>query len=405
MITLYTETEGSLIDDVTVAAQNSIEEYYTRVSGDKHSTTQQLETSDDGGEEYSPNTRQSQRAETAQQEFTGGGEEVGGEGISADTWHSGTAETAQQELTGGAEEVGGEGNSVNTPQSHTVELTGDGGEVGNTRTSVARQSTPANEMHIEHRAIDLEEQDKVEHFYLNGCGCASACVRQFTLQHISLTRANTAQLSRGELDMVIMGQVMALTHCSQIPQNTTKHRHQLKQRERNSMAFYHNSLGVCRSTFLFLHNIGEFRLKAIRARYLSEGLVPRIHGHSGRTAPNALVLEDVRGIITFIMQYAETNAILLPGRIPGYKRDDIQLLPSNTTKRAVWMLFQDSTISNSARCVSYSTFCKVWRNFLSHIVICTPMTDLCATCQKNNAAIIRAVNLSEEEKSEVRILM
>ena len=40
-ITLYTGKEGSLIDDVTVAAENSIEEYYTRVSGkDKRSTTQ-----------------------------------------------------------------------------------------------------------------------------------------------------------------------------------------------------------------------------------------------------------------------------------------------------------------------------------------------------------------------------
>ena len=31
--------------------------------------------------------------------------------------------------------------------------------------------------------------------------------------------------------------------------------------------------------------------------------------------------------------YAEKNAILLPGRIPGYKRDTIQLLPSSTTKK------------------------------------------------------------------------
>ena len=27
----------------------------------------------------------------------------------------------------------------------------------------------------------------------------------------------------------------------------------------------------------------------------------------------------------FILQYAEDNTILLPGRVPGYKRDDIQL--------------------------------------------------------------------------------
>lgn len=37
-------------------------------------------------------------------------------------------------------------------------------------------------------------------------------------------------------------------------------------------------------------------------------------------------------MVKFIVSYAEDNAILLPGRIPGYKRDDVQLLPSNTTK-------------------------------------------------------------------------
>ena len=142
-------------------------------------------------------------------------------------------------------------------------------------------------------------------------------------------------------------------------------------------------------------------MKAIKAQYLAEGLVPRIHGHSGRIAPNALVLEHVQSIVTFVMQYAETNGILLPGRILGYKRDDIQLLPSSTTKRAVWLLFQESTTSLSARPVSYSTFCRVWRNFLGHVVVCKPMSDLCVTCQRNSTAIVRSVNMGEEEKSEV----
>ena len=100
-------------------------------------------------------------------------------------------------------------------------------------------------------------------------------------------------------------------------------------------AFYHNGLRVCKRTFLFLHDIRDFRLKAIRAQYVSEGLVPRVHGHTGRVAPNALVLDEVKGIITFVMQYVETNAILLPGRIPGYKRDDIKLLPSSCSLQQI----------------------------------------------------------------------
>ena len=46
-----------------------------------------------------------------------------------------------------------------------------------------------------------------------------------------------------------------------------------------------------------------------------------------------LKLEEVKSLLTFISNYAEKHVILLPGRIPGYKRDDIQLLPSSTTKK------------------------------------------------------------------------
>ena len=53
-------------------------------------------------------------------------------------------------------------------------------------------------------------------------------------------------------------------------------------------------------------------------------------------------------MLTFVMHYVETNAILLPGRIPGYKRDDIKLLPSSCTKRAVW-LRRVQRVSHSAQ--------------------------------------------------------
>ena len=93
------------------------------------------------------------------------------------------------------------------------------------------------------------------------------------LSHRS-TRGNAQQLERKELDMAVMGQVMAFTFCSQVPQNISKHRHQVKQRERNASAFDHNGLRVCKRTFLFLH---DFRLKAIRAQYVREPSSSRPH--------------------------------------------------------------------------------------------------------------------------------
>ena len=87
--------------------------------------------------------------------------------------------------------------------------------------------------------------------------------------------------------------------------------------------------------------------------------------------------------------------------IPGYKRSDIQILTSSTTKKGIWLLYEETARQHLRRSVAYFTFCQVWRRFLQHVIVARPMTDLCAVCQKNSAAIIRSVNLSEEEKSEV----
>ena len=43
-----------------------------------------------------------------------------------------------------------------------------------------------------------------------------------------------------------------------------------------------------------------------------------------RLLSNALSFEEVRSIVLFVQSYADIHAILLPGRIPGYKRDDLQ---------------------------------------------------------------------------------
>lgn len=98
------------------------------------------------------------------------------------------------------------------------------------------------------------------------------------------------------------------------------------------------------------------------------------------------------------------HAILLPGRIPGYKRTDVQLLPSSTTKRQVWQQYCSSLhgLSTAHHQVAYSTFCSLWRRILPQITVTKPMSDLCWICQSNSAAIMKAANQPEEQKSEVR---
>lgn len=273
------------------------------------------------------------------------------------------------------------------------------------RGAIALEPRQSGTVSLEPRSIDQEEMRKVEEFCTHGCGCRvlkdGPCSLQFSKEHYKLMRANMAELSWNDQNMTVMGQVMALTHCDPVTTNSTMYRHAPSERQKTTTVFHHHGHRVCRTTFLFLHGMGEYRFKAIKSRYLSEGLVPRVHGHTGRIAPNSLVREDVEHIISFVTQYCETNAILLPGRVPGYKRDDIQILPSTTTKKAVWRMHRDTCAALSGRAVAYSTFCKVWKHFLPHIVVARPMTDLCWTCQQNSTAIVRSANLSEAEKTEV----
>jgi len=54
-----------------------------------------------------------------------------------------------------------------------------------------------------------------------------------------------------------------------------------------------------------------------------------------REDQNVLCLYNQPSIVWFLHSYAEQNALLLPGRIPGYTHTDIQLLPLSESKRAV----------------------------------------------------------------------
>lgn len=128
--------------------------------------------------------------------------------------------------------------------------------------------------------------------------------------------------------------------------------------------------------------------------------MPRVHGNTRRIPHNALSFDATQSVIKFLLDYAEQNAVVLPGRVPGYSRSDIKLLPSSMSKRSIWKVFRDSEES-SLQSLGYSTFCRLWRNLLPSVLVMKPMTDLCWTCQKNNSAIIRSVNCSEQDKSDV----
>lgn len=139
--------------------------------------------------------------------------------------------------------------------------------------------------------------------------------------------------------------------------------------------------------FLVLHGIGIKRFRNLQQHFKEHGISARIHGNRGRLPARTCSFDAIQGVTSFLDNYAEEHAVALPGRVPGFKRTDIKLLPSSSTKASIHRVYEQSASSSDQIAVSYSKFVELWNTLRPLIRITKPMTDLCHTCQKNNTNI------------------
>ena len=197
-----------------------------------------------------------------------------------------------------------------------------------------------------------------------------------------------------------MGQLRALVHNHKM---TPKTKSRNAERVRSSTQFRFGGHRVCINTFCFLHTMNHKRLECIKATWMVNGLGPR--NRVQHLPYNTTPLSDIQQFVQFILRYAEENVVLLPGRIQGSKRDNVQLLPSSTTKHNIWELYHRTALELEGACaVCYSLFCRLWQQLTPQVVVTKPMSDLCWTCQQKSTLIMRAPNRPVEEKSEVNLM-
>ena len=86
--------------------------------------------------------------------------------------------------------------------------------------------------------------------------------------------------------------------------------------------------------------------------YKGFGLTPRHKRSGGRHAADVRLMThtDISRVVNFLVNFVEDHALVLPGRVPGFKRFDIKLLPSSYTKASIWRLFE--TAIEAAGCTS-----------------------------------------------------
>ena len=173
------------------------------------------------------------------------------------------------------------------------------------------------------------------------------------------------------------------------------------KRSRSSRCNYqYRFILICKEMFLHLYGISDSRLHRLKEHYDKYDIFPRTHGNTKRLPSNTLPQLVTENVHNFLANYVEENAIVLPGRIPGFKSDEVKVLPSSETKMSVWRAYTSTCETSGVQAVSYSKFAELWQQFHPHVVVSKPMTDLCLTCQQNTTKLLRTANLSKLEKSD-----
>ena len=103
----------------------------------------------------------------------------------------------------------------------------------------------------------------------------------------------------------------------------------------------------------------------------------------------------IQQCITYIHNLPDSNAMLLPGRVPGYEESDVKLLASTIIKHTICELYLQAAATISMRAVAYLTFTQLWRQRSGDEADERLVSDLSAEQWSHHAF----ENRPEEEKS------
>ena len=122
------------------------------------------------------------------------------------------------------------------------------------------QATP--QAHSDPMQLQLEDEEIVDRFLESSCHCqlylGGPCSKQFTSSYVLSARTSCLELSRNELDMVLLGQLMACTNQSEGVVDVAA-KHKAAERKRTYTTYLHQGKPICSSMFRFLHAVGELK--------------------------------------------------------------------------------------------------------------------------------------------------
>lgn len=248
--------------------------------------------------------------------------------------------------------------------------------------------------------IDCEEQLTVDNFVAAQC-CTMNCAQSFSKDTIVQSRINSRELnyySKTEhwnfLHVSLLG---SMDCCMASGPQTAKSRKKNVPRQKIRGHFYFRGQPVCRSFFLFVHDVSQKVYRSLCSVLATDGIIPRQHGNVAKTPlVRCLSLSSREKALKFIENFAVQNAVVLPGRVPGFKNPDLLLLPSEFTKKAIHEKY--AAIVSDAERLPYSSFTELWRELLPTVCIQKPRTDLCSECKLDSLALSKLKSMDEEKR-------
>ncbi len=147
----------------------------------------------------------------------------------------------------------------------------------------ATQRVPESDIGLELLLSDISEDQKVDLFMTTGCSCNNSCYTHFSRQYVKEMRLSCMGLTSVELDLIIIGQLIACTNTRE--HTATDNHNPAHDKKRSYTHFLHQGRPICKETFRFLHVVGAKRLKNIMKSLQMNGIAPRVHGNIKRMPP------------------------------------------------------------------------------------------------------------------------
>ena len=249
----------------------------------------------------------------------------------------------------------------------------------------------------------LDEDEVISDFMAKEC-CHLRCTNKFSRDSVGKSRMNAQELNhfseKEHINFMHVSMLGGMNCCVAVGEQTNRAKNKNVECQKVCGHFCFQGQPVCKDFYLFLHSVSDKVYRSLKAVLLSDGIVPRPH-------QNMVIMPSIRShavqtrdyVVKFIENFAIQSAVVLPGRVPGFKNPDLLLLPSEHTKKSIHEKYVAGV--EPEHLLPYSTFTELWREFLPNICIQKPRSDLCGTCKSDTIALSKLRSLNDEKRREL----